>query len=177
MAAPPKTRLRVVVVAAVAAPVLAGGPFLDDDGVPYRPEELIGYIGGWTVYAWIAIGLAALDLRDANSRGRLAFVAGATASLLALALSYAGGYLVAPALALILVAASIRPAGGWYGVRLIVSALLVVLSWVVYGSALFSSDASASSGTASKSSRVGIIPTLLDFAPAIACPSLRRPAR
>lgn len=131
ISAPEWRRVRAVSMAAAAAPVLAVAPVLLRDE-QYRREELVAYIGGWSLYTWIAIWVAVLDLRRPHSRGWLAFVVGGMASVVAVVLAYGGGLVVGPSLAFISMAASMHSATGWHRGRLVASAVLLSVMSLLY---------------------------------------------
>ena len=115
MAAPALTVLFVIIVG-------------DDSS---STEATLGYIAGWTLFAYLIIGLTWLDLR----RGRVgwfAYVGGVGGVLLALSLTWAGGALIAPALALAVIAASVTPAGRVARGRATGAAALLLLSLADY---------------------------------------------
>jgi hypothetical protein len=123
------TRTRLLGAALLAAPLLTTLAILTDpDG------DVVGalvFIGLWTVFSAIWVGIAWLDLRRPASRGHAGFGAGIAAIVLALLLLVLGGVVVLPALCLILLAASLGTKR-----RMAVSATLLGVASLLYIGAL-----------------------------------------
>jgi hypothetical protein len=124
-------RRRFLLAGAASVPPLLAAPVVLDEGLSVRGALL--FVGIWTALAYATMGLAALDLRSTSSGGRLAFAGGLTVVLLALLLTFAGGFAVAPALCLIMAAASVRLTGRLAAPRFTISviSLLATSAWYV----------------------------------------------
>jgi hypothetical protein len=91
----------------------------------------IGALVALTAVPWLLLALAAWSFRGRDD-GLVAFICGIAAVILALMLTFAGGFVVAPVLALIPLAASARDVGGWHRGRLIVASILFAVSTAWY---------------------------------------------
>jgi hypothetical protein len=101
-----------------------------DDGISTR--GFIGLVVALTLVAYGAIALAAKSLNGRDER-IVAFVCGIAAVVLAVMMTFFGGFAIAPALATIPLAASARAGGGWYRGRAVASVaiLAATLAWYI----------------------------------------------
>jgi hypothetical protein len=113
----------------VAAPLLVLVLAAGEDWSTTR--GLVGAVVALTVIPWLLLALAAWSFGGRDD-GLVAFICGIAAVIMALMLPFLGGFVVAPVLALIPLAASVRDAGGWHRGRLVVASVIFVVSTAWY---------------------------------------------
>lgn len=124
-------RRRIVYAGLITAPVLVLGLAAGGDWSTTR--GLVGAVVALTVIPWLVIAIAAKSL-GARDDGLVTFICGIAVVVFALFCTIAGGFVAAPSLATIPLAASARAGGGWYRGRLIAAAaiLVVTVAWYVF---------------------------------------------
>jgi hypothetical protein len=119
------TRTRLLAWSLLAAVALTTLAMLTDGSA-----DLVGaliFVGLWSVFVGLWVGIAWLDLLRPGSRGYAAFATGIAAIVLAVLLTIVGGLIVLPALCLIPLAAS-----RGFRVRTAISMVLLVAASLLY---------------------------------------------
>jgi hypothetical protein len=109
----------------VAAPLLASPILLDSST---STVGAIAFVAVWTVISYCVLFPAATFLRDLGRGTRVVFGVGVAAVLLALLMTWVGGFVVAPALATVPLAASFMGTGRLSLLRAPVAIALLLLS-------------------------------------------------
>jgi hypothetical protein len=113
----------------VAAPLLLS-PYLFDQGTDLAPA--LAAVGVWIVISYCFLVPAAVFLRDLHRGTRILYAVGLAAVVLAVSLSIAGGFTVAPALASIPLAASVGPTGRVQWIRAAFALVVLALACALY---------------------------------------------